>query len=129
MAGSDGIGDGWGCLGADASPHPPVEGHDAWLLAAGELGGAAGLLNFGPSANGAGGAGQAGGGGAGGGGAGGGVGEEEGGVEWVVQGGEAIAEADEAAMPLVAEIRLRLTRNFAHFFQVWGCGVAAVRGG
>lgn len=109
-----GVGDGWGCLDADASPHPPVAGQDAWLLAAGEIGGAGGLLNFGPGANvGGGGGGQEGAGGVGDG-----VGEEEGGVEWVVQGGEAIAEADEAAMPLVAEIRLRLTRNFAHFFQV-----------
>ena len=39
-------------------------------------------------------------------------------MEWVVEGGEAIAEADEAAMPMVAEIRIRLRRNFARFFQV-----------
>lgn len=44
-------------------------------------------------------------------------GSQGGGVEWVMEGGEAIAMADEVE-PLVGEIHLKLGRNFGHFFQV-----------
>lgn len=77
----------------------------------GDGGGGGGMLNFGDDngmavvGHGGGGHGEAGG----------------GGVEWVVQGGEVFATADEEHVPMVGEIRLNLGRNFGHFFQV--CGI------
>lgn len=56
-------------------------------------------------------------------------GSQGGGVEWVMEGGEAIAMTDEVELPLVGEIHLNLGRNFGHFFQVCKFFIRARSGG